>query len=246
MKKLSWFNKIVFFLNIIVTMLTFLAYALPYLAPKWFSFFSVFSLFLPLFLIVNGLFFFYWLLQFKKQLILSGLALLLGITFINKFYKFSSKNLETTDKDFVVMSYNVRLLNLFNWIPRENVAQDIMTFINENNPDVLCIQEYSTSASEKIDFKLYPYRTIFMHGNKIKTGNAIFSKFPIVNEGQLEFPNSNNDAIFADIKIGKDLIRFYDIHLESIKISPDVTEISENVEEGQGIDKKNHNKFLNV
>lgn len=163
-------------------------------------------------------------------MVLSGLVLVIGITFINKFYKFTGKELEVSDKDFVVMSYNVRLLNLFNWIPRESVAQDILDFINDNNPDVLCIQEYSTSASAKVDFKLYPYRSIFMHGDKIKTGNAIFSKFPIVNEGQIVFPKSNNDAVFADIKIGKDIVRVYDIHLESIKISPDVTEISENVE----------------
>lgn len=230
MKNLSWFNKIIFFCNALLTILTFLAYALPFLAPTWFPFLSVLTLFLPIIIILNGLFFLYWLIQLKRQMVLSGLVLVVGITFINKFYKFSGKELEASDKDFVVMSYNVRLLNLFDWIPRENVAEDILDFINDNNPDVLCIQEYSTSASAKVDFKLYPYRSIFMHGDKIKTGNAIFSKFPIVNEGQIIFPKSNNDAVFADIKIGKDIIRVYDIHLESIKISPDVTEISENVE----------------
>ena len=228
MKNLSWFNKIAFFCNIVLTVLTFLAYVLPFLAPKWFPFLSVLTLILPLFLILNALFFAYWAMQLKRQMILSGLVLLLGITFVNKFYKFSSKNIETSDKDFVVMTYNVRLLNLFNWIPRENVAKDILQFVNENNPDVLCIQEYSTSA--KIDLKIYPHHAIFMKGNQIRTGQAIFSKFPIVNEGELKFPESNNNAIFADIKIGKDIVRVYNIHLQSIKISPDVNEINENVE----------------
>jgi endonuclease/exonuclease/phosphatase family metal-dependent hydrolase len=242
MKNLSWFNKLAFFCNIVLTILTFLAYFLPFLAPNWFPFLSVLTLILPLFLILNGLFFVYWFMQFKRQMILSGLVLILGITFVNKFYKFSSKDIETSDKDFVVMSYNVRLLNLFNWIPRDNVAQDILHFVNENNPDVLSIQEYSTSASAKIDLKIYPYRAIFMHGNKIRTGQAIFSKFPIVNEGELAFPDSNNNAIFADIKIGKDLVRFYNIHLQSIKISPDVKEINENVE---GINKEKSQIIFN-
>jgi endonuclease/exonuclease/phosphatase family metal-dependent hydrolase len=230
MKRLSWFNKFAFFCNIVLTVLTFLAYVLPFLAPKWFPFLSVLTLILPLFLILNGLFFMYWLMQFKRQMILSGLVLIMGITFINKFYKFSSKDAAPSDKDFVVMSYNVRLLNLFNWIPRDNVAQNILSFINHNNPDILCIQEFSTSA--KIDLKIYPYNAIFMNGNKIKTGYAIFSKFPIVNEGEIMFPDSNNRAIFADVKVGKDLVRVYNIHLESIKISPDVNEINENGEEG--------------
>lgn len=228
MKQLSWFNKVIFFVNLVTAILTFLAYVLPFLAPNWFPFLSVLSLVLPFFLILNFLFFLYWLLQLKKQMLVSGLLLVLGITFINKFYKFCETKQQITDKDFVVMSYNVRLLNLFKWLDKPNVPEEILNFINDKNPDVLCIQEYSTSA--KIDLKIYPYKSVLMKGNLIKTGQAIFSKFPIVNEGELQFPNSNNTASFADIKIGKNLVRVYNIHLESIKISPDVNDIAENVD----------------
>lgn len=229
MKKLSWFNKALFFFNIVLTVLTVVAYALPFLAPKLFPLLSVLTLILPLFLILNTLFFAYWFLQFKRQMFLSGLVLLMGITFINKFYKFSTIDLPKTDNDFVVMSYNVRLFNLFAWIPDTDVTSTIRTFINEKNPDILCIQEYSEAAN--IDLKIYPHKYIFMQGDKIKTGQAIFSKFPIIDEGHLFFPKSNNNAIFADIKKGKDIIRVYNIHLQSIKISPDVNEISENIDE---------------
>jgi endonuclease/exonuclease/phosphatase family metal-dependent hydrolase len=93
----------------------------------------------------------------------------------------------------------------------------------------LCIQEYSAAA--QIDLKVYPYHFIFMQGKHIKTGQAIFSKFPIIDQGNLELPaNSNNNVIFADIKRGKEILRVYNIHLQSIKISPDVNEISENID----------------
>lgn len=228
MRNLSWFNKVIFFFNIVLTVLTFIAYVLPFLAPKLFPLLSVLTLILPLFLILNGLFFIYWGIQFKKQIILSGLVLLMGITFINKFYKFSSPDLPKEENDFVVMSYNVRLFNLFKWLNDDYVPQEIVKFINEQNPDILCIQEYSTSAD--IDLKIYPYKYVFMQGDQIKTGQAIFSKYPILDEGNLIFPNSNNNAIFVDIKRGKDIIRVYNIHLQSIKISPDVNEISENID----------------
>lgn len=228
MKKLSWFNKAMFFFNIVLTVLTFLAYVLPFLAPKLFPILSVLTLILPLFLILNGLFFLYWLIQFKKQIFLSGLVLLMGITFINKFYKFSAINLPSEEKDFVVMSYNVRLFNLFDWLPDTDVVTYIRTFINDKNPDILCIQEYSSGA--QIDLKVYPHRYVHMQGNQIKSGQAIFSKFPIIEEGNLTFPNSNNSVIFADIKKGKEIIRVYNMQLESIKISPDVNEISENID----------------
>lgn len=228
MKKLSGFNKVIFFFNIVLTVLTFVAYVLPFLAPKLFPLLSVLTLVLPFFLLLNGLFFLYWLLQIKRQMILSGIVLLLGITFINKFYKFSSNELPKEEGDFVVMSYNVRLFNLFQWLPKEGVGDEVLAFINEKNPDILCIQEFSESA--KIDLRVYKYKYIHMQGNQIKTGQAIFSKFPIINEGIIELPKSDNSVVFADIRKGKDTIRVYNMHLQSIKITPDVNEIQDNVE----------------
>ena len=240
MKNLSWFNKIMFLLNVVLTVSTFIAYALPFLAPNVFPILSVLTLFMPLFFILNGLFFIYWGIQFKKRMILSGLVLLMGITFINKFYKFSAKEYPETENDFTIMSYNVRLFNVFKWLDRDDVPANILAFINEKNPDILCIQEFSNSAN--IDLKVYRHRYIFMEGNKIKTGQAIFSKFPIIDQGNIVFPNSNNNVVFADIKKGKDIIRVYNMHLQSIKISPDVNEINENID---AIDQGKSQKLFN-
>ncbi|PKB17569.1 endonuclease/exonuclease/phosphatase family protein [Flavobacterium sp. 5] len=228
MKNLSWFNKGMFLLNLVLIVLTFIAYLLPFLAPKIFPFASVLTLFMPLFFLANGLFFLYWAIQFKKRMILSGLVLLVGITFFNKFYKFTAKELQPSDKDFTVMSYNVRLFNVFKWLDRDDVPDTILEFINSQNPDILCIQEFSNSAD--IDLKVYPYKYVLMEGEQIKTGQAIFSKFPIIDQGHIVFPHSNNNVVYADIKKGKDIIRVYNMHLQSIKISPEVGEISENID----------------
>ena len=229
-----------FLLNVVLTVSTFIAYALPFLAPNVFPILSVLTLFMPLFFILNGLFFIYWGIQFKKRMILSGMVLLMGITFINKFYKFSAKEYPETENDFTVMSYNVRLFNVFKWLDRDDVPANILAFINDKNPDILCIQEFSNSAN--IDLKVYRHRYIFMEGNKIKTGQAIFSKFPIIDQGNIVFPNSNNNVVFADIKKGKDIIRVYNMHLQSIKISPDVNEINENID---AIDQGKSQKLFN-
>lgn len=231
MKKLSWFNKTVFFFNGVVAILTFLGYFLPFLTPKLFPLLSVLTLVLPLFLILNALFLIYWAIQVKRQAFLSAIVLLMGITFISKFYKFSSANIEEHERDFTVMSYNVRLFNLFKWLPDADVPREIKKFIDEKNPDILCLQEYSESGN--VDFKVYPHRYVMMEGDKIKTGQAIFSKFPIIDKGKLKFPSSNNNVIFADIKKGVDTVRVYSLHLESIKITPDVDEIDQ-----KGIDQK--------
>ncbi|OIQ21035.1 MAG: endonuclease [Flavobacterium sp. MedPE-SWcel] len=222
MRKLSWFNKIMQFFNIVLAILTFVAYVLPFLAPKIFPILSVFTLVLPLMLVFNFLFFLYWLLQFKKQMLLSGILLLLGITFINKFYKFSTEEQPVHKDDFTLMSYNVRMFNLYKWIPEIEVTDSIKDFVKVQNPDILCFQEYA--PSNKVYFKNYGYKYIYSSADSHKTGQAIYSKFPIIDKGNINFPNTSNNVIYADLKKGIDTIRVYSMHMQSIKISPDIHE----------------------
>lgn len=222
MQKQSWLSKIMFFFNIVLAVLTFLAYSLPFLAPKAFPFLSVLTLILPLFLILNFFFFVYWLVQLKRYMLLSGLVLLLGITFINRFYKFSETNLPKEENDFTLMSYNVRLFNLYEWLPQNDVPEQISKLIEEQKPDILCLQEFS--PSDRVNTKMFPFSYVKLYGGKNKYGQAIYSKYKIIDEGEIEFPNSSNNVIFADIVKEKDTIRVYSMHLQSIKISTDIHE----------------------
>ncbi|SEP81929.1 endonuclease/exonuclease/phosphatase family protein [Flavobacterium urocaniciphilum] len=208
------------FFNVVLAITTLMAYLLPFLAPKWFPFLSVLTLFLPFFLVLNLLFFLYWFIQLKKYIFVSGLVLLLGITFINKFYNLQGTELPKSENDFTVMSYNVRLFNKFNWNQKANIPAQIAKLVEDKNPDILCIQEYSDF--EKTRFSNYKYKQIFKEGKNIIVGNAIFSKFKIIDKGVINFPESNNNAVFADIVKDKDTIRVYSMHLQSIKISTEI------------------------
>ncbi len=222
LKKMSFISKTMLFFNVVVAFTTLMAYLLPFLAPKWFPFLSVLTLFLPFFLVVNVLFFMYWLLQFKKYIFVSGLVLLLGITFINKFYNLKPTTLPKSKKEFTIMSYNVRLFNKFNWNKKANIPTKIAEFVSEKNPDILCVQEYSNL--EKTQFSNYKYKHVFKEGKNIIVGNAIFSKYKIIDKGVINFPNSTNNTVYADIIKDKDTLRIYSMHLQSIKISTDIEE----------------------
>jgi len=219
---MSFISKTMLFFNVVVAITTLMAYLLPFLAPKWFPFLSVLSLLLPFFLVVNLLFFTYWLIQFKKYIFVSGLVLLLGITFINKFYNLKQTVLPKSENEFTIMSYNVRLFNKFNWYKKANIPTKIAEFVSEKNPDILCVQEYSDL--EKTKFSNYKYQHIFKEGNNIIVGNAIFSKYKIIDKGVINFPNSTNNAVYADIIKGNDTLRIYSMHLQSIKISTNIEE----------------------
>ncbi|MFD0701473.1 endonuclease/exonuclease/phosphatase family protein [Myroides pelagicus] len=224
MRNLSWFNKGIFLLNVVLAITTLVGYFLPFLAPKLFPVLSVLTLFLPGLLIANIFFLLYWGFQFKRQIWLPIMILLLGITFINKFYKFSPTNEVIEDDDLTLLSYNVRLFNLFNWIPSDDIPETIKEFIDLKDPDIVAIQEFSSNNS--LNFKQYPYKYIVSQGNKVKTGQAIFSKYRIIDKGQIKLPNdSNNNVIFVDILYKKDTIRVYGIHLQSFSVSPDIHEM---------------------
>lgn len=116
------------------------------------------------------------------------------------------------------MSYNVRMFNHWKWIDDENIPKKINTFITEKSPDILLFQEYY--LLEKQQFS-YPHKFIKTKNNKANVGLAIYSKFPIVNQGSLELEDTSNNIIFADIIHKKDTIRIYNLHLQSLELNTD-------------------------
>jgi vancomycin resistance protein VanJ len=195
-------------------MMLLLSYVLPYVAPNSFAFLAVLSLAVPFLIVSNLLFLLYWLMNVKKQLLLSLFALLVGFIHVGSLYKFSSSKNIKDENNISIMNYNVRLFNLYNWIPGKNVQEDIVSFIKKESPDVISFQEY------------HPHEKIHLSGKKVKYGQAIFSKFPIINSGSIEFPNTANNAIYADIVKGSDTIRIYNVHLQSLRIDSNQEAIS--------------------
>ncbi|MDO6598123.1 endonuclease/exonuclease/phosphatase family protein [Oceanihabitans sp. 2_MG-2023] len=225
MKNLNFINKIVFFFNSVAATLLLLSYVLPFVPPKTFSILSVLSLGVPFLILVNVLFFLYWLLKIKKQFFLSLFVLVIGYMSFGSLYKFSNKVEVAKASSLTVMNYNVRLFNLYHWIEEDNTDLKLIDFIKEKAPDVVSFQEYH--PKENIDLSFFKYKFEKLTGNKIKFGQAIFSQYPIINSGSVAFPNTSNNAIFVDIVKEKDTIRVYNVHLQSLKIDTKVETISQ-------------------
>lgn len=223
-KKSSLLHKLLYFVNSIVAAILLFSYLLPYISPKTIPQLATFSTLVPVFIIINTLFFVYWLVKLKKTFILSGLVLLIGYFVSTPFVKFSGKDIVLTE-DLKVISYNVRAFNMYKWNDDITTEQKIYDFINTQNPDVLAIQEFYNS--KLLNIKL-PYKYIKTKGRRGKFGLAIYSKYPIVNSGSLDFERSNNNTIFVDIVKKDDTIRVYNVHLESIKINKDKVNFGEN------------------
>lgn len=214
MKNLSIFNKFIFIINSLLATALLLSYLSYYISPINYPKIAIISLSTPVLLLVNMLFVVYWLIQFKKQFLLSLVVLLIEYQSVANFFQLTEKKI-FLNSDISIMSYNVRMFNVYHWINKKNMAKNIYSLINESNPDILCLQEFKTS--KKLGFD-YPYKYIKLSPKNPIFGQAIFSKYKIINAGSLNFTKSTNNAIYADIVIKSDTIRVYTIHLESFKL----------------------------
>ncbi len=230
--KLNFFQKIVFVLNVVFAICLVLAYLLPFVPPKLSAFLSILNLGLPVFILINILFIVYWVFSLKLHFLLSFLLVLFGYSYFNKIIVFNEESTHDVNSPLNVMSYNVRLFNRFNWIEDDDVHHKISDFIAEEQPDIVAFQDFY--KKDGFELEAYPYSYIKMKTNVSHMGIAIFSKHKILNKGVIDFPKTHNNAIYADILINQDTLRIYAVHLESLKIIPDVMELQ----------RENHQKLI--
>ncbi len=218
MKRLSRFNRFVFILNIVSAVLLVLACTVPYIPAATFPYLSPLGLTVPLMVIIHLLFVVYWAIGRKRQVLLSVSLLVLGYFLMGPFIKLGFAEDTIEDEDLSIMSYNVRSFNKWREIDRPDVYERTFDFIVQEDPDIVCIQEVDYLKRE--DFQKYPFRHLkYIHMNdRVLIG--IFSKYPIVNEGTLDWPDSYNNGAFVDILYKKDTIRVYNLHLQSLKVKP--------------------------
>lgn len=230
--KLNFLQKVVFAFNIIFAICLLVAYILPFVPPKFSAFLSILNLGLPVFMLINFIFALYWLIRLKLHFILSAVLVLAGYSYISKIIVLNDNSNEGTEGTLKVMSYNVHNFNIYRWIDLDDVPQRISDFITTEDPDIVAFQDYV-----KLDeFKMaaYPYSFVKLKTTTSKLGVAIFSKHKIINKGTIDFPDTHNNAIYADIVAQNDTVRVYTVHLESLKIIPDIKELQ----------KENHQKLI--
>lgn len=213
MKKLSLLERLIFLINSALAALLLLSYIVPYSSPQKIPELAIVSLAVPFLILANTFFFLYWLVKLKKQLAISVFVLGVGWLISPSFYQLNEKKVILND-DLKVMSFNVRMFNHYQWNDDSELNIKSFKFINETSPDILVLQEFYQSP--KISFT-YPYSYI---KTKNKFGLAIYSRYKIINSGSFNFKNSANNIIFVDLLKGKDTVRVYNMHLESLKINP--------------------------
>lgn len=224
--------KLLRYFNYIVILGLLLAYLSVYVDPGKVWILAFFGLAYPFLLLANILFVIFWIVKKKRFFIIPLISIFLGWGFISSLVQIpvsSKKKSINTENTFKVLSYNVRLFDLYDWQKEsKNTTGEIFEFIRNENPDVICFQEFYTKnniqitedyISKALNYKYYSHIDYTIENDADNYGIATYSKYPIINKGVIQFNNSTNTSIYTDILIHKDTVRIFNNHLQSIRFN---------------------------
>jgi endonuclease/exonuclease/phosphatase family metal-dependent hydrolase len=229
LKRTAVFRKIFIWLNLFFAIVLLVSILAKYISGGFLSFLYILSLTVPFFVLGNGFFFLFWLLKKKRKALISGSVLLLGFFFLGPIYQFKNENEGVVDNGLKVMTFNVRGFNQMGQLDNSDINNLILNFIETENPDIVCMQEapHFLKNPKKGHLKKYNHKFIdFIYGREQNRSIlSVHSKYPILNNKIIDFPNSGNSAMYVDLLVRGDTVRLFNIHLESYKIIPSVRSI---------------------
>lgn len=221
----SFFSKMGFAVNIGTAFLLLLGYLAQFVPPDNFWPLSFFGLAFPYLSLLNVVFLVLWAFQKSKRMLLPIFVLLIGLNNINNTIQLIPKA-KKKGNGVKVLSYNIHHFNEDKRAKRQKDPR-VLEYLKSQSSDIVCLQETQSLKSGKFSLKgisdeLPKINNYQLASSSIYSGLATFSKFPIVNMGEIRFSGSSNLVLFSDIKVNGHLtIRVYNCHLQSYSIDPD-------------------------
>jgi len=236
-------RRLFIILNSLVVLFFLLACANSFMQPgKWWMF-SVLGLFFPYLLLLVIIFFFVALFvrSLRRWSLLSFVTLLIGWTNIHSFMALHPGNHFASEKSagsLRILTWNVRSFDdFFDKRQPTRHRPKMMDFIGSQQADVLCFQEFYepltrhglesniTYIQSRLNYPYYYFSRDYTRPGLYESGVVIFSRFPIIDTFIREYPRpygfrTAESLISADIVAGKDTIRVFTTHLQSVLFSP--------------------------
>ncbi len=205
------------------------SYYASYIRPDAFILLPLLTLLFPALLILNvfWIIFFAVGLQYKK-LFFSVLIQLFFLPQIKNYYGLHwSAPLQENPSDLSLLTYNIRLFDLYNWQSNYQTREKIFQYLEKHPADIMCFQEFYTSEDSN-DFnnlnelkKRFP--DYYFHTEYLVTlrkndhwGLLTMSKYPILEKTMIHFNNAkNNGCLITKILYQQDTIQIANLHLQS-------------------------------
>ncbi len=213
-------------ISLVAALVLLVTYCVPYINPSVLRFLSVVGVVAPITYITVLICALYWTLRWRVRRAAALWVLFgIGLFSVSLFWRVELRreySQQEYDKSAInIMSYNIR--QFYNGEGKSS-AGDVVDMILEQEPDIVCLQEYNAPLIEREpNFALLDERYEIAHfrseaGKKPYEGvpQAILSRHPIISRGDVV---SENTAAWVDCVIDKDTVRIYNLHLKSTQIT---------------------------
>ena len=229
---MKWKAKVLAYATIVFNFLLIISYLAFLSDPAKNTWIALAGLLYPAILFLNLVLFLIWFFKKNIYFLPTLIIIILGMYHHSRFIQLNPKissNISYKDK-LKVMSFNVRLFDLYNWKKNEEIKSKIIALIKDQKPDIVCLQEYfydnnkkfitRENILEELSFKYY-HESFSSESNKNSMfGLATFSKYPIINKEKIEFNDEkSNHCMWSDIVFKKDTLRVFNAHLGSIRFN---------------------------
>ena len=162
-----------------------------------------------------------WFLAQKKIVWLHLIILLPSTLFISSFIQLFNGKPENNENDIKVISYNVQMFQL-RYKEADSSYLKIAAFLNTENPDIICLQEFYSAPDKLTTDKFrallkdigYNYVHFSLDKPKYQYGVATFSRYPIIDKGEVFSSPTGNASVYTDIDINGKVMRVYNNHLQ--------------------------------
>ncbi|MEL6483479.1 MAG: hypothetical protein AAFP96_01380, partial [Bacteroidota bacterium] len=153
-------------LNLVFVLLLLLLFLLPSFSVSSFSTLSILVLVAPQLVVINLIFVLFWLYRRKRHFLVSLAVVLIWVISHPPFYKLGGEDQVDGDEQALsIMTFNVRIFNEYEQLPKENVDSLIIDLIQKESPDILCFQESPHFLEREKTFPSYPYHFVdFVYG----------------------------------------------------------------------------------
>ena len=204
-----------------------LTYFVPYVDPGSVWFFPVLGLAAPAVYVASVVLTLYWIIRWRW--VCAGAMLVVvvaGLFKVSLFWRPEIRRSYATETAFdraavKVMSYNVR--SFYGEDGRSSV-DDILRLIEEQAPDLICLQEFNARLAEQSEeFSLLGEKYEIAHFGRTQAPDSVYgstltilSKYRILRSDTVLTPSS---SVWADVIVGEDTVRVFNNHLRSTAIN---------------------------
>jgi len=235
-RRVGLLNRPLWWLNALAVLLLLLTYLAPHVSPRTGWMLALLAMTYPYQLMIHAGFIIWWAVFRRKRWLISFIAVLIGWGHVGDHFQVFGRSAparEVRGDGVKLLSWNVRLFDLYNWSHNKTTRDSIFSVIGREDAEILCLQEFFHSPNERFfrtkDALLKDHRYKAVHDSYTAKarldqhfGIATFSVHPIVAKGSITFKeNPHNQCIWSDIAIGSDTIRVYNAHLASYHFGDD-------------------------